>query len=66
MNALRLKAQVQRDGRVRLPQLPLRPGTTVEVSILEQEAKADELLQAAESSLSFWDSPVADEAWNEA
>ena len=66
MNALRLKAQVQKDGRVRLPQLPLRPGTTVEVIILEQEAEADDLLRAAESSRSFWDNPVDDEVWNEA
>ena len=66
MNALRLRAQVQKDGRVRLPQLPLRPGTTVEVIILEQEAEADDLLQAAESSLSFWDNAVDDEVWNEA
>ena len=66
MNALRLKAQVQKDGRVRLPQLPLRPGTTVEVIILEQEAEADDLLRAAESSLSFWDNPVDDEVWNDA
>ena len=57
---------MQKDGRVRLPQLPLRPGTTVEVIILEQEAEADDLLRAAESSRSFWDNPVDDEVWNEA
>ena len=38
----------------------------MEVIILEQAADADELLQAAESSLSFWNNPVDDEVWNEA
>jgi hypothetical protein len=66
MNASRLQTRVQKDGRLRLPRLPLRAGTTVEVIILEQETGADELLQAAESSLSFWDNPVDDEVWNEA
>lgn len=66
MNALRLETRVQKDGRLRLPRLPLRPGTKVEVIILEQEAGADELLHASESSLSFWDNPVDDEVWNEA
>ena len=66
MNAVRLETKVQKDGRVRLPRLPLRPGTRLEVIILEREAEADDLLRAAESSLSFWDNPVDDEVWNEA
>ncbi len=66
MNALRLETRVRKDGRLRLPRLPLRAGTRVEVIILEQEAEGDELLRAAESSLSFWDNPVDDKVWNEA
>jgi hypothetical protein len=66
MNALRLEAKVEKDGRVRLPRLALRPGTTVEVIILEPDGESDDLLRAAESSLSFWDNPVDDEVWNEA
>jgi len=66
MNAVRLETKVQKDGRVRLPRLPLRPGTRLEVIILEREPEADDLLRAAESSLSFWDNPVDDEVWNEA
>jgi hypothetical protein len=66
MNALRLETRVRKDGRLRLPRLPLRPGTRVEVIILEQEADGEDLLRAAESSLSFWDNPVDDEVWNEA
>lgn len=66
MNAVRLEAKVEKDGRVRLPRLPLRPGTRLEVIILERDAGADDFLRAAESSLSFWDNPVDDEVWNEA
>jgi len=66
MNAVKLRTTVGKDGRVRLPRLPLRRGARVEIIILEAEAGQDDLLKAAETSLSFWDNRIDDEAWNDA
>lgn len=66
MRATKVRATVRRDGRLSMPRLPLRRGTEVEVIILEQASDEDELLQAAESSVSFWDNAVDDEVWNDA
>lgn len=66
MKALKLRTTVREDGSLRLPRLPLREGTQVEVIILEQEVGEDELLKAAETTLSFWDNKIDDEVWNDA
>jgi len=66
MKALKVRATVRPGGRLVMPRLPLRRGAQVEVIILEQEPGEDELLQAAESSLSFWDNAIDDEVWNDA
>nr|BAL57401.1 hypothetical protein HGMM_F50D11C10 [uncultured Acetothermia bacterium]BAL59783.1 hypothetical protein HGMM_OP4C419 [Candidatus Acetothermum autotrophicum] len=66
MKALRHYTQVTPDGTVRLPKLPFKKGTLVEVIVLPLEKHAEEWLQAAESSLDFWDNPIDDETWNNA
>lgn len=66
MQALRLQTKVTKGGRVNLPRLPLRQGEEVEVIILHSSLRVDPLLQAAESSLAFWDNPTDDEVWNDA
>ena len=66
MKALRFHTTIDKGGRVRLPRLRLRKGTDVEVIILQPEAGKEDLLQAAESSLSFWNNRIDDEVWNDA
>ena len=63
MKALRIHATVDKKGRLRLPPLRLRKGAEVEVIILEPEAGEDDLVKAAESSLSFWDDPRDNKIW---
>ena len=65
MKALRIHTTVDQKGRVRMPRLRLRKGTEVEVIILEPEAGEDDLVKAAESSLSFWNNRIDDEVWND-
>jgi hypothetical protein len=45
--------------------LPLPKGAKVEVIILPDE-ESFEMMQAAESSLKFWDNPTDDAIWNNA
>jgi len=66
MKAVKVRATVRRDGRLTMPRLPLRRGAQVEVIVLELEPRGDELLQAAETRLSFWDNAIDDEVWNDA
>ena len=66
MKALRIHTTVDQKGRLRMPRLRLRKGAEVEVIILEPEAGEDDLVKAAESSLSFWNNRIDDEVWNDA
>jgi hypothetical protein len=64
--ALKYAAEVQEQGRVEL-NVPLAPGTRVIVFVIEEEPDTfDDLVQAAQSNLDFWDNPYDDEDWNEA
>lgn len=63
MNALKYHSVVQENGKIQLPVVPLPKGSRVEVIILPVE-ESFELMQAAESSLKFWDNPIDDAIWN--
>ncbi|MBM4137794.1 MAG: hypothetical protein FJ241_13335 [Nitrospira sp.] len=56
---------VKENGTIELPKLPLPKGAKVEVIILPDE-ESFEMMQAAESSLKFWDNPIDDAIWNNA
>jgi len=62
--ALKYEVEVQPDGRVEVT-VPFLPGSRVVVFVVEQaDDTFDDLLAAAQSSLSFWDNPQDDEDWN--
>lgn len=64
--ALKYEVQVMQEGRVEL-HVPFPPGARVTVVVIKETQDVfDELLQAAESSLDFWDNPLDDEDWNDA
>lgn len=65
-SALKLEAEVQQDGRLEL-YVPLPVGAKVVVFVLEEEPEEfTDLIDAAQSSLDFWDNPLDDEDWNDA
>jgi hypothetical protein len=66
MKAIKMRATIGKDGRLTLTPLPLRRGSQVEVIVLEQEPGENGLLEAAESSLAFWDNEIDDRIWNDA
>jgi len=68
MQALRYESEVTPRGTLRLPRLPLKKGTLVEVIVLAPEERGafGGLLKASESSLDFWNNPIDDEIWNDA
>jgi hypothetical protein len=67
MQTLKYLTQVDQRGRIVLRDLPLEQGAEVEVIVLPRdETTGDDLLRAAETSLSFWDNPIDDEVWNDA
>jgi hypothetical protein len=64
--ALKYDLSVPADGRLEL-EVPFPSGARVTVFVVEEPAERfDDLLAAAESSLSFWDNPLDDEDWNHA
>ena len=65
MHALKYHSVVQENGTIKLSAVPLPKGSRVEVIILPEE-ESFEMMQAAESSLKFWDNPVDDAIWNNA
>ena len=65
MNAVKYHSVVKENGTIELPKLPFPKGAKVEVIILPDE-ETFEMMQAAESSLKFWDNPVDDAIWNNA
>ena len=67
MQTLKYLTQVDQRGRIVMREVPLEQGAEVEVIVLPREETAgDDLLRAAETSLSFWDNPIDDEVWNDA
>ena len=66
MRALRVIKRVEESGSLRLDDLPLTPGQTVEVIVLPIDDDTSDLLRLSESGLSFWDNAVDDEVWNDA
>jgi hypothetical protein len=54
------------DGKLEL-NVPIPPGTRVEVLVLTAETdEFADLAHAASSSTEFWDNPLDDEIWNNA
>ena len=64
--ALKFDAEVRSEGRIEL-QVPLPAGERVVVFVVPESAESFvELIEAAQSSLHFWDNPLDDEDWNNA
>lgn len=64
--AYKLEATVNAEGKVELV-VPLPAGTPVEILVLAPEDdRCEDLVQAAASSIDFWDNPEDDEDWNNA
>ncbi|HEY4759429.1 MAG TPA: hypothetical protein VIH42_02495 [Thermoguttaceae bacterium] len=63
--ALKYDVEVQQNGRVELT-VPFSPGSRIAVFVIEEAADSNDLIAAAQSSLSFWDNPYDDEDWNDA
>ncbi|MGB0383612.1 MAG: hypothetical protein ACPGWR_02215 [Ardenticatenaceae bacterium] len=64
--ALKYDVKVAEEGVIKL-EVPFSRGTRLLVFVLEEPADTfDDLLQASESSLDFWDNPFDDEDWNNA
>jgi hypothetical protein len=64
--AFKREAEVGPHGKVAID-VPLPAGSRVEVVVLTGEIdEFADLVQAAESSLKFWDNPIDDAEWNDA
>lgn len=63
MNAYKYHSVVKENGIVELPKTPLPKGVRVEVIILPEEENF-EMMQAAESSIKFWENSIDDTIWN--
>lgn len=64
--ALKYDLEVTLDGRIEL-QVPFPPGSRLGVFVVEEPPESfGDLVEAAESSLDFWDNPFDDEDWNDA
>jgi len=62
-HAFKYQADVGPGGKVEV-NVPLNPGTTVEVLILAPEADDfSDLVAAASANLDFWNNPWDDEDW---
>ena len=64
--ALKYDVEVTEEGRVEL-HVPFSPGERLVVFVVKEVADSfDDLLEATQSSLEFWDNPFDDEDWNNA
>jgi len=64
--AYKYNTRVGESGRLELT-VPVPPGTAVEVVVLAPaEDNCADLVQAAQTSLGFWDNPQDDADWNNA
>ncbi len=67
-SAIKYEIEVSELGRVEF-QVPFAPGARITVFVIREEPVAESfaaLVEAAESSLAFWDNPLDDEDWNNA
>lgn len=64
--ALKYYAKVKRGGRVDIPKVPLKPGTMLEVILLETNGEIQDLTIASETSTDFWNNSIDEEIWNQA
>ena len=63
--AYKYETEVGTDGKLEL-KVPLAEGVRVEVVVLGPETdQFGDYLQAAQSSVDFWDNPVDDAEWND-
>ena len=56
---------VSSDQRIDL-KVPFPAGQRMRVLIVPEDKELRDLMQAAESSIDFWDNPLDDEDWNNA
>jgi hypothetical protein len=64
--ALKYDVEVLENGRIEM-HVPFRSGIHVTVFVIEEPSEPfHDLLEAAQSSLDFWDNPFDDEDWNNA
>ena len=66
MKAMKIFSKVEENGKIKIPKLPFRKGSRVEIIILERPEKFDDLLLASEEGLAFWDNAIDDRIWNNA
>ena len=66
VRAVRVIRRVGDSGSLRLEDLRLTPGQTVEVIVLPIDDQSGDFTRLAESGLTFWDNPIDDEVWNDA
>ena len=65
-SAVKCEAEVQPGGRVEVT-VPFATGSRVVLFVVEeQDTLPQDLLEASESTLGFWDNPLDDEDWNRA
>ena len=62
-SAWSFETEVGADGRIELS-TPLPPRSRVRVFVVEQVDEFADLVNAANSSLGFWDNPLDDEVWS--
>ena len=64
--ALRYDVEIKDDGLLKL-HVPFHSGSRVSVFVIEESVDTfNELSQAAQSSIDFWDNSFDDEDWNNA
>jgi len=64
--ALKYEVEVREQGRVEFT-APFAPGKRVTIFIFEEpDHDSQDLLEASQSTLDFWDNPLDDEDWNDA
>jgi|GEM_PF-595654 len=64
--ALKYEVKVQESGRVEF-NVPFSPGSRLMVFVVGESSDTfDDLMNASQSSLDFWDNPFDDEDWNDA
>ncbi|NOT02876.1 MAG: hypothetical protein HOP29_19930 [Phycisphaerales bacterium] len=66
MRALRFIKRIESDGTIRLDELPLHPGETVEIIVRPFDDTLADLVALSESGLGFWDNDIDDQVWNDA
>jgi len=65
MQALKYITEVDANGHISLPEIPLLKSNRVEIIILPYQEDEEDLLRAAQSSTAFWNNKDDDEAWND-